>query len=97
MNLTKMGTDEMAPENPKNLMRLVGHSTGEDHSFFSETHFRHMLRIERMRTERSKKPFLLLLLDTSKLALKFRQSNALEMIKASLCAFFTGNRYHWLV
>jgi exopolysaccharide biosynthesis polyprenyl glycosylphosphotransferase len=84
MNLTKMGTDEMAPENPKNLMRLVGRSTGEDHSFFSETHFRHMLRIERMRTERSKKPFLLLLLDMSKLAARLHQSGALEMIKSSL-------------
>lgn len=84
MSLTKIGTDETFEDNPINLMKMVVPSSGEDHSFFSETHFRHMLRIERMRTERSKNPFLLLLLDASKLALKFRQSNALELVKASL-------------
>jgi exopolysaccharide biosynthesis polyprenyl glycosylphosphotransferase len=35
--------------------------------FYSQTHFQHLLRVERRRTERSKRPFLLLLLDISNL------------------------------
>ena len=36
-----------------------------DHTFYSTPHFHNMLLIERKRTERSKKPFLLMLLDLS--------------------------------
>jgi len=36
-----------------------------DSTFYSAPHFHHMLRIERKRTERSKKPFLLMLIDIS--------------------------------
>ncbi len=84
MSQTKTGTFERFAENQANLMNMVVPSVKEDHSFFSETHFRHMLRIERMRTERSKNPFLLLLIDASKLAVKFQQSNALDLVKTSL-------------
>jgi lipopolysaccharide/colanic/teichoic acid biosynthesis glycosyltransferase len=38
-----------------------------DQTFYSVIHFHHMLRVERRRTQRSKKPFLLLLLDISAL------------------------------
>jgi exopolysaccharide biosynthesis polyprenyl glycosylphosphotransferase len=41
--------------------------TEDDHTFYGQTHFHHLLLIERRRTERSKKPFLLLLLDISHL------------------------------
>jgi exopolysaccharide biosynthesis polyprenyl glycosylphosphotransferase len=36
-----------------------------DHTFYTTSHFHNLLRIERKRTERSKKPFLLMLLDLS--------------------------------
>jgi exopolysaccharide biosynthesis polyprenyl glycosylphosphotransferase len=39
--------------------------TEVDVTFYSALHFHHMLRIERRRTERSKKPFLVMLLDIS--------------------------------
>jgi exopolysaccharide biosynthesis polyprenyl glycosylphosphotransferase len=39
--------------------------TEVDVTFYSAPHFHHMLRIERRRTERSKKPFLVMLLDIS--------------------------------
>ncbi len=39
--------------------------TEVDVAFYSAPHFHHMLRIERRRTERSKKPFLVMLLDIS--------------------------------
>ena len=41
------------------------HVTEEDHTFCSARHFHNMLRIERRRTERSKKPFLVMFLDVS--------------------------------
>jgi lipopolysaccharide/colanic/teichoic acid biosynthesis glycosyltransferase len=68
----------------RNLMKLMVQSRENDHTFYDETHFRHMLRIERMRTERSKKPFLLLLLDISKLMVKYNQEDTLANIKAAL-------------
>lgn len=40
-------------------------AAGGDHTFYSTPHFHNLLRIERKRTERSKKPFLLMLLDLS--------------------------------
>jgi lipopolysaccharide/colanic/teichoic acid biosynthesis glycosyltransferase len=39
----------------------------KDDTFYSKTYFHHLLRIERLRTERSQKPFLLILLDFSDL------------------------------
>lgn len=84
MSQTKTGTYERFTEKQVSLMDVVVPSVKEDHSFFSETHFRHMLRIERMRTERSKNPFLLLLIDASRLAVKFQHSNALDLVQSSL-------------
>lgn len=52
--------------------------------FYSTSHFQHMLRIERKRTERSKRPFLLLLLDISELVDKAVHKAASEKIQTSL-------------
>ena len=38
-----------------------------DPVFFDQPHFLHILSLEKMRSKRSKKPFLLLLLDISRL------------------------------
>ncbi|MCX5845251.1 MAG: sugar transferase [Deltaproteobacteria bacterium] len=53
-----------------------------DHTFYSAPHFHHMLRIERKRTERSKKPFLLILLDFSGLKTKNRNASMYEKVKS---------------
>jgi len=57
-----------------------------DHFFYGKSHFHHMLRIERGRTERSGKPFLLLLLDLSLLSPEQLQKDVIEKIKTALTA-----------
>ena len=56
----------------------------EEHSFYHESLFRHHLKMERMRTERSKKTFLLLLIDISRLIHKLPAKNTVAHIKAAL-------------
>ena len=68
----------------KGLFKLISPSHQSDHSFYDETHFRHLLRVERMRTERSKKPFLLVLLDISRLMVKLNQEDTFASIKNAL-------------
>ena len=45
----------------------------DDYTFYGKAPFHHLLRIERHRTERSGKPFLLLLLDISALMVERRE------------------------
>jgi len=60
------------------------HAAEGDYSFYSERNFRHMLHIERQRAERSKKPFLLVLLDLLGLHAGHRDGHILEKIKSVL-------------
>jgi len=62
----------------------IEHVTKEDHSFYNTHHFHHMLQIERKRTERSKKPFLLMLLDLSGLHHRQKSAYIYEEIKSVL-------------
>ncbi|HVO66511.1 MAG TPA: hypothetical protein VMT12_08520 [Syntrophales bacterium] len=57
-----------------------------DSTFYSAPHFHHMLRIERKRTERSKIPFLLMLIDISGLHAKHHSSYVCEKIKPILAS-----------
>ena len=84
MDLPKLKTEKHALSHSKNLLTLIDHVMEDDPSFFNQSHFRHILRVERMRTERSKKPFLLLLLDISHLIETTKDINAVDKIKASL-------------
>ena len=84
MNLPKLKTEKHASSHSKNLLTLMDPVIEDDPSFFNQSHFRHILRVERMRTERSKKPFLLLLLDISHLIETTKDINAVDKIKASL-------------
>ncbi len=61
-------------------------STEIDSTFYSAPLFHHMLRIERKRTERSKTPFLLMLIDISGLHTKQRNSYVCEKIKQVLAS-----------
>jgi len=56
----------------------------DDGTFYSTSHFHHMLRIERKRTGRSGKPFLLMLLDLSGLQTRQRSGYLIEKIKETL-------------
>jgi lipopolysaccharide/colanic/teichoic acid biosynthesis glycosyltransferase len=84
MNLLTKSIMEKALAAPGNLMKLMDHSPDNDPPFYNETYFRHMLRVERMRTERSKKHFLLLLVDISEVMVKNHQEETLANIKAAL-------------
>ncbi len=50
----------------------------DDYTFYGKARFHHLLRIERRRTERSGKPFLLLLLDISALTAELRPEGVLD-------------------
>jgi protein-tyrosine kinase len=84
MDLPKLKTEKNALSHSKNLLTLMDPVIEDDPSFFNQSHFRHILRVERMRTERSKKPFLLLLLDISHLIETTKDIKAVDKIKASL-------------
>ena len=68
------GPSQVDPESPE---------AGE-YSFYSKSTFNHMLRIERHRTERSKRPILLLLIDLSTLSVEQLNKDTIEKIKAAL-------------
>jgi len=55
-----------------------------DYIFYGETHFLHLLRVERKRTERSKNPILLALLDLSELATASPHQEISDKIKSAL-------------
>ncbi|MFO7569415.1 MAG: sugar transferase [Smithellaceae bacterium] len=84
MNLPEQILTDKASAFPGNLMQLMVRTHENDYPIYNETQFHHMLRIERMRTERSKKPFLLLVLDISRLLSAFRHADTLTSIKAAL-------------
>ncbi len=84
MNLSEKILEENASAKHGQLMKLMGRNHKNDHAFYDETHFRNMLRLKRMRTERSKKPFLLILLDISKLMVKYCQEETIASIKTTL-------------
>ena len=56
----------------------------DDPSFFNKLDFHHLLRVERMRTERCKKPFLLLLLDISRLIETSQDIKVVDKVKEAL-------------
>ena len=65
-------------------MKLMDPFIEDDHAFFDQSHFHRMLRLERRRTERSKKPFMLLLLDISRLIETTQDIKIVDEVKTSL-------------
>ena len=84
MNMPRLKMGKHASSHPKNLFTLMAPVIKDDPAFFDQSHFRHMLRVERMRTERSKKPFLLLLLDISSLIEITPDIETVNKVKISL-------------
>jgi len=63
---------------------LIVDAPEEEHTFYNETIFHDRLRIEIRRTERSKNPFLLLLIDISDLMLNLPRKETFREIRAAL-------------
>jgi len=84
MNLLAQALGGKTSTSRQSLLKSTVQTAKNDHTFYREKHFCRFLKIERMRTERSKKPFLLLLLDISKLMLQYPQVETLAHIKATL-------------
>jgi lipopolysaccharide/colanic/teichoic acid biosynthesis glycosyltransferase len=84
MNILKFNVEKTISTYPK-FLSIDMESFGKGkHPFYSKSQFHHMLCIERKRTERSKKPFLLSLLDISNLIATERHKEILEKIKSVL-------------
>ena len=84
MNLPRVTKVKHASSHPKNLLTLVVPVIENDPAFFDQSHFRHILRVQRMRTERSKKPFLLLMIDISRLIETTQNIEIVDKVKTSL-------------
>lgn len=77
--------EELNPSQPESSQTGVNLTWDEDdYTFYSKAHFHHMLRIERHRTERSGKPFLMLLLDISALRAERRPEEILDKLHPAL-------------
>ena len=84
MNLPKLKMGKRASSHPDNFMKLMDTVIEDEPAFFDPSHFHYMLRLERMRTERSKKPFLLVLLDISRLIETTQDIKIVDEVKKSL-------------
>ena len=84
MNLPKLKTVKAAPDRRPPAQNGAAAAGEADYAFYGEPHFRHMLSVERKRTERSKRPFLLLLLDISALMAMENSETILGRIKTAL-------------
>ena len=84
MNMPRLTRVKYASSHPKNLLTLIVPVIENDPAFFDQSHFRHILRVQRMRTERSKKPFLLLLIDISRLIETTQDIKIVDEVKTSL-------------
>ena len=84
MNLPRFKIGKRASSHPDNFMKLMDPVIEDDPAFFDQSHFHRMLRLERRRTERSKKPFMLLLLDISRLIETTQDIKIVDEVKTSL-------------
>jgi lipopolysaccharide/colanic/teichoic acid biosynthesis glycosyltransferase len=86
MNLPKSKQGKTFSTHPEPPQAGPVAAAEEDYTFYGKSHFQHMLRVERKRTERSKRPFLLLLLDISQLMGLDTHREILDRIKTALAA-----------
>jgi len=85
MNLLKLiKEDKETSTYPESLRKGMKTPAEGRYPFYSTSQLHHMLHIERKRTERSKKPFLLLLMDISKLIFKNQHNETVTIIEAAL-------------
>ncbi len=84
MNLPVQVLREKAVFTSGILVNLITPVDDNHHAFYDEADFRHRLLIEKMRTQRYKKSFLLLKVDISKLMLKREREETLDRVKTAL-------------
>src|SRR5229473_4404541 len=99
VNITPLG-EKPEPQRRARRDRLDGVRQGDSRSqFVSEDAFIHMLCLERKRAERSRKPFLLLLLDSggllkgslkNKLLAKLVAGLSASMRETDVCGWYEG-------
>jgi lipopolysaccharide/colanic/teichoic acid biosynthesis glycosyltransferase len=84
MTTPDMNAEKTATTLPEPSQAVAEAAAMGDQTFYGKSHFHHMLRVERKRTERSRKPFLLVLLDISALTVPAPHQEMLEKIKTVL-------------
>jgi len=84
MNMLRLKIEKLVFSHSNTLSNLTEPVGDGNSAFFDQPHFHHLLRIERRRTERSKKPFLLVLLDISRLVKTTPNPKTVDEIKMSL-------------
>ena len=101
MNILGLNGDKVKGFFLKSSVTDTEHLTEGDYTFYNTPHFHNMLRIERKRSERSKKPFLLMLLDLTGLYKRQRDGSAYEKIKpiitscsreTDICGWYEHNK-----
>lgn len=85
MNIAKIKRGNFNSSHAGHLLTLIESSTENDESFYEKAQFRHLLRVEQMRAERSKRPLLLMLLDISALMENSHDDTIPEKITSALC------------
>ena len=101
MNIPGLNGDRVKGLFLKSSETDTEHLTEGDYTFYNTPHFHNMLRIERKRSERSKKPFLLMLLDLTGLYKRQRDGSVYEKIKpiitscsreTDICGWYEHNK-----
>ena len=84
MNVLRLKIEKLVFSRSNTLSNLKEPVRDDNPAFFDQPHFHHLLRVERKRTERSKKPFLLVLFDISRLIENTSNTKTADEIKTSL-------------
>jgi hypothetical protein len=86
MKIPKLNGIKLLPSPLKQSNVSTGNFFDCEHIFYSTSHFYHMLRIEKKRSERSHKPFLLVLFDISGLDTEIKNGCTREKLKNIILA-----------
>jgi exopolysaccharide biosynthesis polyprenyl glycosylphosphotransferase len=86
MNFVKEQNVAGIRRNLKFSPRFANYLASRDYDFYGEPYFNTMLELERKRTERSKKPFLLMLLDVKAFEKTKNRAGLIEKIAYTLCS-----------
>jgi len=70
---------------PANFLTTLDAATQEDDTFYDKAQFHHLLHVEKLRSERSQKPLLLMILDISSIMNNGASKDTPEKIKLALC------------
>ncbi len=86
MNFVKEENRASVRRNLRFSPHFARYLASRDYDFYSEGYFKTMLQVERKRTERSKKPFLLMLLDVKAFDKSRNRSKVMEKVAYAVCS-----------